>query len=222
MTVEKFSTDFLDATPVVAKKRPTRRFLIAKRTSDICFALLLVPALVIIAGLLLVLNRRFNPGPLMFAQERVGKDEALFVIYKFRTMEGSAPVSRFENEEEERLNRLGRFLRATRIDELPQILNVLKGEMAMVGPRPEQVSFYTQYKATIPGYAARQRVRPGITGLAQLKYGYTSDQVGTARKLRWDLDYIRRMGFRRELWIIGRTMRFVFGRLLKIPTKTRL
>lgn len=221
VTAEKFSTEvFVEATPVAAAPRPSRVFLVCKRASDLFFALLLLPVLGLIALLLLALNPFLNPGPLFFVQRRVGKDERHFRILKFRTMVGAtAAEARFESDERARLTRLGRFLRATRIDELPQIVNVLRGEMSMVGPRPEQVSFYQRYKRTIPGYAERQRVRPGITGLAQLKYGYTEDDVGTMRKLRWDLQYIRNMGFRRELWIIGKTIAFVFGRLLRIPVR---
>ncbi len=224
MTIEKFSTDFLDVTPVVERipSSATLRFRVAKRLVDLGFALVLLPAFLIIAVILCVLNPRYNRGPLLFSQERVGRDAERFNIYKFRTMEGTSHESRFETQEAARITRLGRFLRRTRIDELPQILNVLSGKMSMVGPRPEQVEFFNQYKAAIPGYAARQQVRPGITGLAQLKYGYTSDEVGTARKLKWDLEYIRRSGFRLEGYIIWQTMVFVFQRLLNFNTKTKL
>jgi lipopolysaccharide/colanic/teichoic acid biosynthesis glycosyltransferase len=224
LTIEKFSTDFLDATPVVDRvpSSATLYFQLAKRTIDIGFALLLLPALIVIALILVVLNPCLNRGSLIFSQERVGRDATLFNIYKFRTMEGETSESRFAPEEEYRISRLGSFMRRARIDELPQILNVLFGQMSMVGPRPEQVEFYNQYKAAIPGYAARQQVRPGITGLAQLKYGYTSDEAGTVRKLKWDLEYIRRSGFRLEGYIIWQTMVFVFQRLFNIRTKTKL
>ena len=121
-----------------------------------------------------------------------------------------------------RITKFGKFIRKTRLDELPQVFNILLGDMSMVGPRPEQVEFYNLYVAEIPGYALRQHVRPGITGLAQLKYGYTSDVVGTARKLKWDLEYIRRMGFAIEGYIIWQTLLFVFQRLLNQRTRTKL
>lgn len=224
MTIEKFSTDFLDASPVVEKipSSATLRFKVAKRLVDLGFALMLLPVFLFIACILILLNPRFNRGSLMYSQERVGRDAERFKIYKFRTMEGENEECRFATQEHDRIPRLGRFMRATRIDELPQILNVLLGQMSMVGPRPEQVKFYKQYTAAIPGYAARQQVRPGITGLAQLKYGYTSDTVGTARKLKWDLEYIRRSGFRLEAYIILRTIVFVFQRLINVNTKTKL
>lgn len=224
MTIEKFSTDFLDASPVVDRipSSATLRFKIVKRLVDLSFSLLLLPVFILIACILFVLNPYLNRGRVMYSQKRVGQDGETFRIYKFRTMEGKNEESRFATEEQARIRRLGRFMRATRIDELPQILNVLMGQMSMVGPRPEQVKFFKQYTAAIPGYAARQQVRPGITGLAQLKYGYTSDEVGTARKLKWDLEYIRRSGFRLELYIIAKTVVFVFQRLCNVDTKTKL
>lgn len=160
----------------------------------------------------------------MFTQERVGLNGAPFRIYKFRTMmrADEADQPRFATEEADRISGLGNFMRRTRIDEVPQILNVLKGEMSVVGPRPEQVYFYDAFKHSIPGYARRQIVRPGITGLAQLKYGYTNDEVGTARKLRWDMEYIHRQGLRIELHIMWQTFLFVAGRLLRLKMKTKL
>jgi len=226
LTIEKFSTDFLDAELVtsggVIPASPSRIFRILKRAIDLGFAILLLPAFLIISALLLMMNRYFNPGPLFYRQERVGKDQQMFTILKFRTMAGDSDECRFADAEADRINQMGRFLRHTRIDELPQIINVLRGHMSMVGPRPEQVDFYNQYVAEIPGYALRQQVRPGISGLAQLKYGYTSDVVGTARKLRWDLEYIRRQGFAVEFYIIWQTMVFVFQRLLNRRTHTKL
>ncbi len=226
MTVEKFSSDFLNADMTLANgafiSRPSRAFLFAKRGIDLLFALLLLPVFLVIAAILLVLNRQFNFGTLFYHQERVGKDQKMFRILKFRTMAGTRDESRFADDEADRINQMGRFLRRTRIDELPQILNVLIGQMSMVGPRPEQVAFYNEYVAGIPGYALRQQIRPGITGLAQLKYGYTSDIVGTSKKLKWDLEYIRRMGFRIELYIIWQTIVFVCQRLLNRRTRTKL
>ena len=131
-------------------------------------------------------------------------------------------TAKFATQEQGRINRLGWFLRSTRIDELPQIINVLKGEMSLVGPRPEQVDFYHSYEGAIPGYARRQIVRPGITGLAQLKYGYTSDEAGTVRKLKWDVTYINEQGFVLETAIIVQTCFFILGRLLRLRTHSHL
>ncbi|MEM7438840.1 MAG: sugar transferase [Pseudomonadota bacterium] len=223
MTSEKFSTEFLNAEPVIPHSAG-RVFLGAKRVLDILISVSLLPGLSLCAFVLLVLNPFKNPGPMIFGQERVGHNGRRFNIYKFRTMEGEREeVSpRFATEEEERINGLGAFMRRTRIDELPQLINVLKGEMSLVGPRPEQVEFYDEYSQAIPGYASRQVVKPGITGLAQLKYGYTSDEVGTSRKLRWDMEYITRMGFGLEFYIMWHTFLFVICRLLRIETASKL
>lgn len=195
-----------------------------KRFTDILIPLVLLPILVLCSLILLILNWSLNPGKLMFVQERVGQDGRIFFIYKFRTMTGSGGgiVPRFAPDEVDRITRLGAFLRASRIDELPQIINVFKGEMSMVGPRPEQVIFVSQYERSIRNYANRQVVRPGITGLAQLKYGYTLDEAGTVRKLKWDLLYIKHQGFLIDLYIIWNTFLFVLGSLLRIRMKTKL
>ncbi len=197
--------------------------MLVKRAIDVGVSIALLPLLTVFA-VLLSLNRVFDSGTLIYSQDRVGERGKIFRIYKFRTMkcQGKARKPRFATEEQSRISPLGRFLRSTRIDELPQIINVLKGEMSLVGPRPEQVDFYKMYEHSIPGYARRQIVRPGITGLAQLKYGYTSDEAGTTRKLKWDLTYINQQGFLLESYIIVRTCFFVLGRLLRLPTHSHL
>ena len=223
MTLEKFSSDFLDTDQKTP--RASAVFRIYKRSLDMLVSLALIPGFALCAVILFVLNPLINRGTILYTQERVGRRGERFHIYKFRTMAGSSCEEnpRFAPDEEARINPLGAFMRRTRIDELPQILNVLKGDMSIVGPRPEQVMFYREYEQGIPGYARRQTVRPGITGLAQLKYGYTSDEAGTARKLKWDLEYINRMGFRLELYIMGLTFLFVMGRLLRLRmTKAKL
>lgn len=225
LTIEKRLSSFLDAEAVtVTKCTPNRVFLVFKRTVDLTLALFLLPGLLLCMVILFVLNRFYNPGSMIYTQERVGLNGTTFRIYKFRTMfcedEGGKP--RFATDEKERISRLGAFMRRTRIDEVPQILNVLKGEMSVVGPRPEQVYFYDAFSNSIPGYDRRQTVRPGITGLAQLKYGYTNDRIGTAHKLRWDLEYIQRQGLRIELYVMWHTFLFVMGRLLNIEMKSKL
>lgn len=225
MSIKKFSTDLWDVNAgAFTPPRVKSSFLLVKRCTDILISLLLLPGLLLCAAILVVVNWKLNPGKVMYSQERVGQRGHAFRIFKFRTMicQGTECPARFATQETDRISRLGRFMRATRIDELPQIFNVLKGDMSLVGPRPEQVTFYRQYSNTIPGYARRQIVRPGITGLAQLRYGYTSDEIGTARKLKWDLEYINRQGFRLEAYIMWQTFLFVMARLLRIQTKTKL
>ena len=225
LTIEKNRLSFMNAEAVsVPEHRHSKAFPLLKRVFDLAIALFLFPGLLLCIAILFVLNRFYNPGPMMFTQERVGWNGTHFRIYKFRTMMLVEGVDhpRFATEEADRISGLGNFMRRTRIDEEPQILNVLKGEMSVVGPRPEQVYFYETFAHSIPGYARRQSVRPGITGLAQLKYGYTNDEIGAARKLRWDMEYIQRQGLRIELHIMWQTFLFVAGRLLRLNTKTKL
>ena len=222
VSIKKPNLDFVGTETHKSQARVP--FVITKHCADILISLFLLPGLLLCAVILLALNWKFNPGAILYDQERVGQRGRPFQIYKFRTMicEGKSRPARFASQEVNRISRLGRFMRATRIDELPQIINVLKGEMSLVGPRPEQVGFYRQYEHSIPGYARRQIVRPGITGLAQLNYGYTSDEAGTARKLKWDLEYINRQGFRIESQIMWRTFLFVMCRLMRIETNSKL
>lgn len=106
-------------------------------------------------------------------------------------------------------------MRGTHIDELPQILNVLRGEMSLIGPRPEQLEFFYNYARSISGFTLRQTVRPGISGLAQLRCGYTDCNVGAQRKLKWDIEYIQRQSFKLEMYIFLKTLIYLFPRIPK-------
>lgn len=177
-----------------------------KRLCDIGLSIILLPVLLIVALVVALANLRYNPGPLFYTQLRIGQGGVPFAIYKLRTMTGSASSPRFATEEEQRLTPFGRFLRGKRIDELPQIINILKGEMSFIGPRPEQPAFAKQYSERIENYDLRHSVRPGLSGLAQVELGYTSSDISAARKLKYDLSYIRNSGFRMETYIIRRTI----------------
>jgi lipopolysaccharide/colanic/teichoic acid biosynthesis glycosyltransferase len=136
-----------------------------------------------------------SPGPAIFRQERVGQGGDAFTIFKFRTMvpEAEKDGPRFATEDDQRLIRGGRMLRKSRLDEIPQLWNVLKGEMSLVGPRAEQVPFAETFRQMIPFYEHRHLVRPGITGWAQVNYRYADDQADTIEKLTYDLYYIKHM-----------------------------
>lgn len=184
----------------------TRVFWGAKRLCDLAFsAVLILPLLVCGLGLL-CLNPRLNPGPLIFLQPRVGQHGRVFVMYKFRTMRPASCGPRFADAEGDRIGRLGGLMRRFRIDELPQIVNVLRGEMSLIGPRPEQPEFVSQYRRVLPDYDLRHRIRPGLSGLSQVVEGYTSDTHGTERKLALDLRYIQSCGFRMEAYVMWRTL----------------
>lgn len=181
-------------------------FWSAKRIFDIVVALLLLPVLAAVAAVALVLNPFLNAGPLLYVQQRVGRHESVFLMYKFRTMRPAAGLPRFADAEAHRITCLGRVLRRYRLDELPQIVNVLKGEMSLIGPRPEQPAFAMGYLETLPEYRHRHMVRPGVSGLSQVEHGYTSDAKGTRTKLALDLRYISHSGFRMEAYVFWRTL----------------
>lgn len=189
-------------------------FWVLKRAFDIGMSLLLLPFLSILAVLLLALNPRGNPGPLFYIQTRMGKDCRPFKAIKFRSMLSAAKILRGPEDpvESHRITRLGNILRRTRIDELPQILNVLKGDMSLIGPRPDYFEHACTYLATVPGYRERHSVRPGISGLAQVSVGYVSSTEGTRSKTQADLHYIRDAGLALDAKLFLRTIYTVLAR----------
>ena len=137
-----------------------------------------------------------SPGPLLYHQRRVGKDDAVFYCHKFRTMRADAEADigpAWATDDDPRITLVGGFLRMTRLDEIPQLWNVLKGDMSLVGPRPERPEFIAWLKHEIPFYNLRHTVRPGITGWAQIRYKYGNSVEDAKEKLRYDLFYIKNM-----------------------------
>jgi lipopolysaccharide/colanic/teichoic acid biosynthesis glycosyltransferase len=184
-------------------------YRLGKRAIDMGFStLVLLPAMAIVALLLVLVNPVFNPGPLMFTQKRMGRACNPFRAIKFRTMADGHDDPRGPDDpvETHRITPLGRLLRVTRFDELPQILNVYRGEMSLIGPRPDDFSHASHYMALIPDYRHRHAMRPGISGLAQIELGYAEGLEATRRKTAVDMDYIRRASLRLDLWIFWRTM----------------
>jgi len=190
-------------------------FMFFKRSIDIVTSLILLPIIVAVCALALILNPFLNRGKLFYTQKRIGKNNTVFRIYKLRTMQGGSDDTKFATAESARITPLGRFMRDIHVDELPQIVNVLIGDMSLIGPRPEQPAFFQKYAQSIQGFSQRQTVRPGVSGLAQLRYGYTDCPVGAKRKLKWDLEYIRHQGFALEIQIYLRTFVYVFPRIGK-------
>lgn len=183
-------------------------FRIAKRAFDITVAAATLPLIAVTAGVLLALNPIWNAGPLFFLQTRMGRDCKPFRAVKFRTMRPIQEIARGPDDplEKDRITRLGHLLRRSRIDELPQFLNVLAGHMSIIGPRPDYWDHATHYLAIIPGYRQRHLVRPGITGLAQVDGGYAEGVNATVVKTRHDLRYIRRNGMVMEFYVLWRTV----------------
>jgi lipopolysaccharide/colanic/teichoic acid biosynthesis glycosyltransferase len=185
----------------------------AKRAFDLAVgAMLLVPT-ILAAALLLVLNPFFNRGPLLFVQKRMGKDCRPFRVLKFRTMTAVPRTRRRADDplEEARITPLGGLLRRMRIDELPQVINVLRGEMSLIGPRPDYFPHALHYARSVPGYRARHAVRPGITGLAQVDLGYVEGTDATRAKVAADLRYVEEGGLAMEAWIVLRTLAVILG-----------
>ncbi|MFP5318095.1 MAG: sugar transferase [Acidimicrobiia bacterium] len=186
----------------------------AKRLLDLPIALLGCLVLAIVMPLVLVGNLIGNRGPVFYRQQRVGKAGAEFTILKFRTMTpalASAPVDQWTAEQDPRVTRFGQLLRRSHLDELPQVVNILRGDLSVVGPRPEQPHYVEHLTDKLPFYALRHLVRPGLTGWAQVKYGYAGSESDAREKLQYDLWYLRHQGLGTDLRIIGRTLRSVLG-----------
>ncbi len=161
-----------------------------------------------------LINLVANRGPLFFVQERVGKDGAPFHMYKFRTMtEADGDHSTWTSDGDMRITPFGQLLRKLHLDELPQMVNIVRGELSIVGPRPEQVHYVEELRTKIPFYDERHIVRPGLTGWAQVKLGYTATDGDALEKLQYDFYYLRRQSISFDLRIIGRTVREVVGGL---------
>lgn len=183
-----------------------------KRTMDVVLAMVMLIMASPIILLLAILIPLTSPGPVIYRQERLGLNGKPFMLYKFRSMVQDAekqtgPVLAMEDDP--RITPLGRWMRATRLDELPQLFNVLKGDMSLVGPRPERPFFVEQFKEELPEYTYRMMVKPGITGLAQLMAKYTT---APQDKLRYDLMYVRNYSIVLDLKILLQTMLVVLRR----------
>lgn len=181
-----------------------------KRGLDLILAVLLLILLMVPMEILAVLVCLDSPGPAIFRQERLGKDGRSFMIYKFRTMVQDAEKDgpQWAREEDQRCTRLGRFLRKTRIDELPQLWNVLAGNMSFVGPRPERAYFYKEFAKYIDGFDQRLQVIPGITGWAQVNGGYS---LAPEEKILYDVEYIKKRSITFDLKCIARTVNVLFS-----------
>jgi len=199
---------------------------VARRALNILVAtvglIVAFPLMLLIAALIKLTSR----GPVLFTQTRVGLDRRAlsgaggntrrhtdlggtpFTMYKFRTMRPADETTSetWAQPEDARVTALGQVLRKFRLDELPQLFNVLKGDMNIVGPRPEQPNIFVYLREQIEGYQRRQRVRPGITGWAQINQGYDTSVDDVRRKVRYDLEYIRRQSALEDLRIMARTL----------------
>ena len=195
------------ASVVVGGSKP---YLFIKRLMDIvlsvtAMAVLLIPMVVI--GILIKMDSK---GPVIYRQERLGKNGKPFMIYKFRSMILNAEQEgpRWADADDQRCTKLGRVLRKTRLDELPQLYNVLIGDMSIVGPRPERECFYIEFEKYIPGFKNRMTVTPGLTGHAQVNGGYS---LLPEEKIVYDMEYIANRSLKMDLQCILKTISVIFS-----------
>lgn len=195
------------ATIQVAKPvlQPKRLYLISKRVFDLAFSflgLLILALPMTMIALIIVLD---SPGAPIFKQERLGLHGKPFMIYKFRSMRLNAEENgpQWADEQDPRCTRFGQFLRRTRLDELPQLWNILRGDMSFVGPRPERAYFYRKFEEHIPGFSNRLMVTPGLTGHAQVNGGYS---LKPEEKIVYDMEYIEKRSVRMDLKCIIKTI----------------
>lgn len=214
MVIGKLHHINIHDTPLIAVRRnptePFQRFV--KRFFDMVFSgtslVVLLPFLLAVA----LLVRITSAGPALYVQSRIGRGGQPFRLYKFRTMirdAESAGIERLSSAADPRVTPVGRLLRRLRIDELPQLINVLRGDMSFVGPRPERPGFVGEFLRTVPGYAERHKVKPGITGLAQVRSYY---DTSPENKLKYDLAYIYNYSFSLDLILLLETLKVVLTR----------
>ena len=186
-----------------------------KRIMEVAIVVLLLPVAVLLIAACALLIKTLSPGPVFYRQERVGHGGKPFGLLKLRTMfpdaeDTTGPV--WAAEDDSRVTGLGRLLRRTRLDELPQLFQVLTGEMALIGPRPERPQFVRQFAQDLPFYLTRLSVRPGVTGWAQVNHHYDGCPGDVSAKLRYDLYYIRHLSLPLDLTILRRTLGVIIRR----------
>ncbi len=180
-----------------------------KRVFDIAFS-----AMVLVGGLpvyllLALITKLTSPGPVFYKQERIGKDQKPFYIYKFRSMRVDAEQAgpQLASDDDPRITKWGKFMRKTHLDELPQFWNVLKGDMAIVGPRPERRHFINEIRERKPEYMQLFRLKPGITSIGQVNYGYAENVNQMCERVNYDLDYLSTMSLKTDMEIILQTVK---------------
>jgi sugar transferase (PEP-CTERM system associated) len=187
---------------------------LVKRVLDLVGGLIGLVLSFPIMGLVALIIRWDSKGPVIYRQTRVGRASKPFELLKFRSMKVDAEIgagAQWASENDPRTTRVGRFLRKYRLDELPQFINVIRGEMSFVGPRPERPFFVNELRKKIPYYDERHSVRPGLTGWAQVRYSYGSSVEDAFKKLEYDLFYLQNMSLTFDLAIIFQTIRIVVG-----------
>jgi lipopolysaccharide/colanic/teichoic acid biosynthesis glycosyltransferase len=188
-------------------------YWIFKRIFDIVMCFLLLPLLIFFTALFFFLNIFFNKGSIYYVQKRMGKNCEPFLAIKFRTMKNIDTIARkyLDPLEVDRITTLGRLMRKTKIDELPQILNVLKGDMSLIGPRPDYYEHALSFLKYVPSYRCRHLIRPGISGLSQIRLGYAEGLSATKKKSKVDLFYIKNASIKLDMKIFFGTLLAIFN-----------
>ncbi|HMP39321.1 MAG TPA: sugar transferase [Roseiflexaceae bacterium] len=208
VAVEHIGSQWYVALPIEPQSGRAAQ-MVVKRTLDLVCSLLLGLLLLLLLPLVALAIRLDSAGPIFYRQERLGRHGQRFVVHKFRSMTTDAErdgTPRWADSDDPRVTRVGRWLRRLRLDELPQVLNVVRGEMRMVGPRPERPEFIDQLQRDIPFYRTRLAARPGLTGWAQINYGYGSSVEDALIKLQYDLFYLKHQSLWFDIKILIRTI----------------
>jgi exopolysaccharide biosynthesis polyprenyl glycosylphosphotransferase len=193
---------------------PSKVHLACKRVLDIVLSLLLLACAAPVMALVAIIIKLETPGPAIFSQERVGLLGKRFTVYKFRSMRQDAERKTgptWAKENDDRITRVGGFIRKSRLDELPQVWNVLRGDMSFIGPRPERPYFVDLLKSKIRYYDLRHYVKPGITGWAQVMYPYGASVEDAYRKLQYDLYYTKNISLQLDVLILLKTIKVVLS-----------
>jgi lipopolysaccharide/colanic/teichoic acid biosynthesis glycosyltransferase len=188
---------------------PSRQYLVIRRAIELALTILTLPLLLPILAVLAIVVRVTSAGPVLFVQPRVGRRGRVFRMIKFRTMHHGAAGPSFTETSDPRVTSVGHFLRRSRLDELPQLFNILRGDMSWVGPRPEAFDLDQKYVRDIPHFALRGIVRPGVTGWAQINQGYAHEGDAMRLKLEYDLYYLKHCSLWLDLVIVLRTFAVV-------------
>ncbi len=193
---------------------PSWLYRSASRAIDLALAAAGLCLFTLVAPVVAICNRIWSPGPMLYSQVRVGKGGTLFRVYKFRSMIPDAEKysgATWASEDDPRVTRIGHFLRRSRLDEIPQFWNVVRGEMSLIGPRPERPEFVNELAEQIPFYRSRHAVKPGLTGWAQVRYRYGASVDDALIKLQYDLYYIKHQSIILDLAILQQTLGVVLG-----------
>ncbi len=200
----------------LAVKYARTRYALLKDAFDVTVSILLLLAALPVMAICAVIIKLSDPhGPVLFTQTRVGLGGKRFLMYKLRTMYTDAEKDTgavWAADDDPRVIPLCRFMRLSHLDELPQLYNILRGDMSLVGPRPERPEIIRELMMHIPNYLDRLEVKPGLTGLAQIENGYDSDIDSARRKVAWDLEYVRTRGWATDMKILGRTILMITGK----------